>query len=107
MNTTSQWSHWNASFFSAGIWLESDFFFKNSCRRFAFLLRVDGLFLFLAGKVSLPSLVSKEKVNVVPMVRENWNLLPWLASAWQKSMHLVAKTEFSPLDGAVIVGSYF
>ena len=71
------------------------------------LFRVEGLFLILIGKVSLSSLVSKEKVKVAPMVIENLNSLPWLASAWQKSMHLVAKEELSPLEAAVIVECYF
>ena len=84
-----------------------DFFIRNSCLRLAFLLSVDGLFFVLAGKVSLPSLASKEKVKVEPMVRENLNFLPWLASAWQKSMHLVAKEVSSPLEGAVIAETYF
>ena len=47
-----------------------DFLARNSALRFAFLFRVDGLFLFwiLVGRVVLPSLVSKEKVKVEPMV---------------------------------------
>ena len=98
LKPVSQWSHLNWEFSAEGSWLESagtemDFLIKNSCLRLAFLLSVDGLFLVLAGKVSLPSLVSKEKVKVEPMVMENLKLLPWLASAWQKSMHLVAKEE--------------
>ena len=57
---------------------DGDFFLKNSFLRLAFLLMVDGLFLFLilVGKVSLPSLVSREKVKVEPMVTENLNTLP-------------------------------
>ena len=112
LKPVSQWSHLNSKFSSEASWLDSttagkDFFIKNSCLRLAFLLSADGLFLVLAGKVSLPPLVSKEKVKVEPMVRENLNPLPWLASALQKSMHLVAKKESSPLEAAVIVDTYF
>ena len=114
MKPISHWLHWNASSFSIGFWLDSipvstgsDFFFKISCLRLAFLLSVDGLFLLLAGKVSLPSLVSKEKVKVEPMERENLNFLPWFASTSQKSMHLVAKEGSIPLERAVIVERYF
>ena len=113
LNWTSQWSHWNASSFSTGVWLDSmpDFLFRNSCLRFAFLLRVDGLFLgpclVLAGKVSLLSFVSKEKVKVEPMVRTNLKSLPCFASAWQKSMHLVSREESRPFEGVVIVECYF
>ena len=84
----SQWSHWKASSCVTVFWLDSkpveeaasywDFFIKNTCLRLAFLLRADGLFLLLAGMVFLPSLVSKEKVKVGPMVRENRKSLPWL-----------------------------
>ena len=58
------------------------FFFRNSSLRFAFLLRVDGLTLFLAveARFSL-HLVSRVKEKAGPMVRENWNILPWLANA--------------------------
>ena len=55
---------------------EVDFFDKNSFLRLAFLLSVDGLFLFLVGRVSLPPLVSREKVKVEPMVMENLKHLP-------------------------------
>ena len=49
------------------------FLARNSFLRLAFLLRVDGLLLFLilVGRVSFPSLVSKEKVKVEPMVMES------------------------------------
>ena len=69
------WSHWKVSHC---FWLDSkpvntedaevDFLARNSSLRFAFLFRVDGLFLFwiLVGRVVLPSLVSKEKVKVEP-----------------------------------------
>ena len=49
----------------------SDFFFRNSVLRFAFLLVAEGLFLFTAlaagGRLSL---VSKENAKVEPMVSE-------------------------------------
>ena len=70
----------------------SDFFFRNSALRLAFLLIAEGLFLFtaLAAGVRL-SLVSRENAKVEPMVREKD--LFWVASAWQKSMHWEAKEE--------------
>ena len=70
---------------------------------------VEGLFLFL-GVVSFSVsstifLVSREKEKLVTREREKAN--PWLVSAWQKSMHLMARAE-SPSDiGAVIVRCYF
>ena len=74
---------------------EVDFLARKSSLRFAFLFRVDGLFLFwiLVGRVALPSLVSREKVKVEPTVIANLKSLPLLASAWQKSKHLVVKEE--------------
>ena len=55
------------------------------------------------------SLVSREKEKLDLREREKEKAVPWLASALQKSMHLMAKEEFSPLEGAdaVIVESYF
>ena len=55
------------------------------------------------------SLASREKEKSEPREREKEKAIPWLASAWQKSMHLMAKEEFSPLEGAdaVMVKSYF
>ena len=55
---------------------EVDFLIRNSFLRLAFLLCVDGLFLLLVGRVSLPSLVSREKVKVEPTVIANLNSLP-------------------------------
>ena len=87
------------SLMSAATWFPvlergSDLLFRNSARRLAFLLIEEGLFLLTAlaaeGKLSL---VSKEKAKVDPMVREKVKYLSWLASAWQKSMHLAAKEE--------------
>ena len=81
-----------------GFWLDSkpvidaasDFFAINSSLRFALRFCVEGLLLFL-GRVSLPFLVSREKVKVEPMVREKVKAWPWLASVWQRSRHLEAK----------------
>ena len=55
------------------------------------------------------SLASREKEKSEPTERVKEKAFPWLASAWQKSIHLMAKEEFPPLEGtdAVIVESYF
>ena len=72
----------------------SDIFFRYSSLLFAFLLITEGLFLFndlaAGGKLTL---VSKENVKVGPMVSKKVKDLFWLASAWQKSMHLEVKAE--------------
>ena len=59
---------------------------------FLFLLWVEGLGFLLAPVVAGASFfwVSKEKEKEVPRVREKVKVLLWLASAWQKSRHLVA-----------------
>ena len=79
--------------------------------RLAFLLMVDGLFFFqalsLVTEVGAISLVSREKEKLEPVVREKENTNPWLARSLQKSKHLVAKGESSPITGAVILESYF
>ena len=87
------------------------FNFRNSSLRLAFLLIVDGLFFFQTfswetewGAISL---VSREKEKLEPRVREKENAIPWLASALQKSKHLLARGDSSPLAEAVIVKSYF
>ena len=67
---------------------------------------VEGLFLFL-GVSSAIFLVSREKEKLETREREKEKANPWLVSAWQKSMHLMAKEEFSPLEGADAVESYF
>ena len=81
----------------------SNFHFFNGvhCRRvllllpsLAFLRRVEGLVDFL--------LVSKETEKSGPMVKEKLKAWPWLASAWQKSMHLEAR-EVSTSHAAVIL----
>ena len=69
-----------------------DLFFRNSALRLSFLRIAEGLFLFTASGVKL-SLVSKEKTKEDPMVSEKVKDMLWLASAWQKSMHLQAREE--------------
>ena len=66
------------------------FLLRNSILRLAFLLCVEGLSFFLStgSAASALLLVSKEKEKLVPMFREKWKVLPWVASAWQNSMHL-------------------
>ena len=66
---------------------------RNSALRFAFLLLVEGLILFLVllSETGLVSLVSKEKVKSEPTVTENLKPLPCCDSAWQKSRHWVIK----------------
>ena len=85
------------------------FLLRYSSLRLAFLLRVEGLFLFLTvvTGASLPSLAlaSREKVKAEPMVTENLNSNPWRASAWQKSMHWEFREELSSL-AAVILANY-
>ena len=51
--------------------------------------------------------MSREKEKLEPVVREKENTNPWLARSLQKSKHLVAKGESSPIPGAVILESYF
>ena len=85
--------------------MESCFFFRNSFRRLAFRLRVEGLIFFLVlGARGLPSLVFREKEKVDPILREKLKALPWLASAWQKAKHCNAKEDSSPhmVSAAVI-----
>ena len=81
------------------MWFTADGFWsfsKKSCLRLAFLRRVEGLgfFVLMAFFFSL-LLVSKEKEKLEPMDREKLKALPCLASAWQKSMHLETRGEFS------------
>jgi len=82
-----------------------DFLARKSSLRLAFLFRVDGLFFFLifVGRVALPSLVSKEKEKVEPMVMDSLKSLPWRASAWQKSRHWVAREESATLTAVILV----
>ena len=81
-----------------------DFLLRNSSLRLAFLLRVDGLALFLVIETGESlHLVSKVKEKVLPMLRENWNALPWLVSALQKSKHCAARGESDSLTVAILV----
>ena len=72
---------------------------------------VEGLFLFLEvftfSFSSTIFLVSREKEKLETREMEKEKANPWLVSARQKSMHLMARAE-SPSDiGAVIVRCYF
>ena len=63
------------------------FLFRNSSRRLAFLLRVDGFGFFLTGSFPLVSKegeVSRAKAKLEPTVRENLKAKPWLDSVWQR-----------------------
>ena len=83
------------------------FFAINSSLRLAFLRSVEGLAFFLIlWLVTALLLVSREKAKSGPMEREKLETWPWLASAWQKVMHLEAR-ESSPLARVVIVEVYF
>ena len=48
-----------------------------------------------------------EKEKLDPWEREKEKAIPWLASALQKSMHLIAKVESTSKEGAVMVKFYF
>ena len=84
------------------------FLLRNSWRLLAFLRTSDGLsFFFLTSSTAFTPLVSREKENWEPVVSVKEKEVPWLASAWQKSMHLLARDMSPPLVGAVIVEGYF
>ena len=72
---------------------------------------VDGLFFFqalsLVTEVGAISLVSREKEKLEPVVREKENTNPWFARSLQKSKHLLAMGESSPLAEEGIAESYF
>ena len=96
--------------------LPSDFLFRNSWRLLWFLLTSDGLnfffFFFLTCSATTEagfsdSLVSKEKEKPLPVERVKENIIPWLVSAWQNSMHLRAMGDRSPIEAAVISEAYF
>ena len=76
---------------------------RNSSLHLAFLLCVEGLSFFLLTRpvIALP-LVSKEKEKLGPMLREKWKVWPWMASAWQKSMHLATKGELTSLTAVIL-----
>ena len=78
------------------------FLLRNSWRLLAFLRTSDGLSFFFLTSTVFTTLVSREKENWEPVVSVKEKEVPWLASAWQKSMHLLAR-DMSPLVGAVIV----
>ena len=85
----------------------ADFLLRNSWRLLAFRLASEGLsFFFLTSVVFFP-LVSKEKENWQPVLSVKEKEVPWLASALQKSMHLVAKDTSPSQEGAVIFQGYF
>ena len=70
-----------------------------------FLLRVEGLVLFLATGVAGVSFswVAREKEKEEPMEREKVKDLPWLSSAWQNSRHLEAKVWSPPITTGVVI----
>ena len=82
----------------------------NSSFLFLFLLKVEGLTLFLSFLVAgvFFPLVSREKVKEELMVRVKENSLPWLVSAWQRSRHCLAKVGSPSITtGAVISDPFF
>ena len=90
---------------TSSTWFTVEWFslcFKYSSFRLAFLLRVEGLAFFLTSGLAAFFLVSREKENPEVMVKEKLKAWPWLASAWQKSMHLEAR-EVSTSTTAVIL----
>ena len=85
------------------------FFFRNSSRRLAFLLRVDGLSFFLTVSFPLVSkggnVVLSDKEKLEPAVREKLKVKPWLVSVWQRSRHLKAKED--SLSPSAVIFVYF
>ena len=71
------------------------FLARNSSLLLAFLLRVVGLAFFLITGLPAFLLVSKEKENPELTVREKLKDWPCFVRAWQKSMHLETRGEFS------------
>ena len=73
-------------------------FFRKGSLRLAFLLRIDGLaiFLVLPGLYeSRPlSFASREKEIVEPILREKLKAKPWSANVWQRSRHLPRRNHF-------------
>ena len=79
------------------------FFFANSSLRLAFLQSVEGLALFLVSDSSIALLlVSREKEKFGPITMEKLKAWPWLASAWQNSMHLEAREEFTSSTAVIL-----
>ena len=84
------------------------FLFRNSSRRLAFLLRVDGFDFFLTGSfplVSKEGKVSRAKEKLEPTVRENLKATPWLVSVWQRSRHFEARGD--SLSPTAVILVYF
>ena len=69
---------------------DSCFLFRNWALRLAFRLFAEGLVFFLVtkGVTGLTSLLSRQK--------EKLKAWPWLASAWQKAKHCMAREDPSP-----------
>ena len=71
--------------------------------RLAFLRSVEGLDLFLVTDSCITLLlVSREKEKFGPITMEKLKAWPWLASAWQKSMHLEAREEFTSSTAVIL-----
>ena len=80
------------------------FFSRKSHLRLAFLRKFEVLgFLVLVPFFISLLLVSKEKEKAGPMAREKLKAWPWLASAWQKSMHLETRVELTSSTAAILV----
>ena len=73
----------------------------NSSLRLALLRSGEGLGFFL-GRGAPLLVVSKEKEKVGPTEREKLKTWPWLASAWQKSMHLETRVELTSTTAAIL-----
>ena len=89
----------------------SDFFFRNSSRRRAFLFRVEGDFRDIRASAGdqavaeflFPLEVSKEKVNG-PAVIERLKLIPCITSALVNSRQWVARGSWSlSITGAAAI----
>ena len=77
---------------------DSCFLFRNWALRLAFRLFAEGLVFFLVtkGVTGLTSLLSRQKEKLEPILREKLKAWPWLASAWQKAKHCMAREDPSP-----------
>ena len=85
----------------------SSFFFRNCALRLAFLLCVEGLGFFrVTGAKAWPSLVSREKLKVDPILREKLKAFPWPASAWQKAKHWDAREVSSSQSVAAAIFTF-
>ena len=102
MKTKGYWWLW--SIFSGSPNWRIFFFFANSSLRLAFLQSVEGLDLFLVTDSCITLfLVSREKEKFGPITMEKLKAWPWLASAWQKSMHLETRVELASFTAAILV----